>query len=86
VDRSPTGTGVSGRLAIQHARGEVQENEHIAIESIIGTRFTGHVAAATRFGPYEAIVPEVEGSAWIIAECEFVIDPRDPLKHGFLLR
>jgi proline racemase len=86
LDRSPTGTGVSGRLAIHHARGEVGENEAIVVESIIGTRFTGRVAETTRFGPYEAIVPEVEGSAWITAECEFVIDPQDPLKHGFMLR
>ena len=86
VDRSPTGTGVSGRLAIHHARGELDLNQPIEIESIIGTRFTGRAVEQLRFGPHSAIVPEIEGSAWITADSTFVIDPSDPLKHGFLLR
>lgn len=85
VDRSPTGTGVSGRLAIHHARNEIRTGESIVIESIIGTRFRGAVVETTTFGPYEAVVPEVEGSAHITGRCEFLIDPEDPLKDGFLL-
>ncbi len=86
VDRSPTGTGVSGRLAIHHARGEVDIGEAISIESIIGTCFTGRVARTTTFGPYAAIIPEVTGTARITGRHEFLIDPDDALRRGFLVR
>ncbi len=86
VDRSPTGTGVSGRLAIHHARREVSLNQSITIESIIGTRFCGKILQETTFGPYAAIIPQIEGSAHITGRHEFLIDPDDPLKDGFVLR
>ncbi len=86
VDRSPTGTGVSGRVAIHHARGEVGVQQPIIIESIIGTTFTARAAQTTTFGPYAAIIPEVEGRAFITGRHEFLIDPSDPLKAGFILR
>ena len=86
VDRSPTGTGVSGRLALLHARGEIDLNQPIVIESIIGSRFTGRVVETTSFGPHSAVVPEVEGSAYITGRHEFLIDPADPLRDGFILR
>ena len=86
VDRSPTGTGVSGRLAIHHARGEISIGESIIIESIIGSTFTGRVAQTTTFGPHAAIIPEVEGTAHITGRHEFLIDPADELRNGFLLR
>ena len=86
MDRSPTGTGVSGRLAIHHARGEVGVDEPIVIESILGTCFTGRVARTTAFGPHDAVIPEVTGTARITGRHEFVIDPEDDLRHGFLVR
>ena len=86
VDRSPTGTGVSGRVAIHHARGEIGLNEPIIIESIIGSTFTASVAQTLTFGPYHAIIPEVEGRAFITGRHEFFIDPNDPLREGFILR
>jgi len=86
VDRSPTGTGVSGRLALLHARGEIDLNQPIVIESIIGTRFTGRIIETTDFGSHSAVIPEVEGSAYITGRHEFLIDPEDPLREGFILR
>jgi trans-L-3-hydroxyproline dehydratase len=86
VDRSPTGTGVSGRLAIHYARGEIALGERIAIESIIASRFIGSVVREVTFGPYRAIIPEVEGTAHITGRHEFLIDPADDLPDGFLLR
>ncbi|HEY4689273.1 MAG TPA: proline racemase family protein [Anaerolineae bacterium] len=86
VDRSPTGTGVSGRIAIEFARGNVSINQPFVIESLIGTRFTGRVMRTTTFGPFQAVVPEIEGSAWITGRNEFLIAPDDPLKEGFVLR
>jgi trans-L-3-hydroxyproline dehydratase len=86
VDRCPTGTGVSGRLAIHHARGEVAVNEPIVVESIIGTTFSGRIVETTTFGPYSAVIPEVEGRAYITGRHEFLVDPTDPLRDGFILR
>ncbi|MBN1660298.1 MAG: proline racemase family protein [Anaerolineae bacterium] len=86
VDRCPTGTGVSGRLSIHHARGEVALDEPIVVESILGTAFTGRIVETTRFGPYPAVIPEVEGTAHITGRHEFLIDPADPLRDGFILR
>lgn len=86
VDRSPTGTGVSGRLAIHHARVEISIGEPIVIESIIGSAFTGRVSETTTFGSHAAIIPEVLGTAHITGRHEFLIDPADELRNGFLLR
>jgi trans-L-3-hydroxyproline dehydratase len=86
VDRSPTGTGVSGRAAIHRARGELDLGQDMVIESIIGSRFTVRVLEDAEFGPYPAVVPEVEGSASITGRHEFLIDPDDPLREGFILR
>ena len=86
VDRSPTGTGVSGRMALHYAKGDVSIGQPLVIESIIGSRFTGRVIEETSFGPHAAIVPEVEGTAHITGMHTFVVDPEDPLRDGFLLR
>lgn len=86
VDRSPTGTGVSGRLAIHHAKGELAPGELITIESLISTAFTGRVVAATWVNGTPAIFPEVSGTAYITGQHTFVIDPHDPLAGGFTLR
>lgn len=86
VDRSPTGTGVSARMAIHHARGEIGIDEPMVIESIIGCKFTAKVKEITTFGPHASVIPEVEGRAFITGKHEFIIDPNDPLKDGFILR
>ncbi|MDA1102423.1 MAG: proline racemase family protein [Gemmatimonadetes bacterium] len=86
VDRSPTGTGVCGRLAIHYARDEIGLDEDIVVESILGTRFTGRVVGTGRVGEYAAIVPEVSGRAHVIGRNEIFIDPDDPLAEGFSLR
>jgi len=86
VDRSPTGTSVSARLALHHARGEIKPGQRIVFESPIGTRFGGTVAETARFGSHEAVIPEIDGSAFITGRHEFLIDPADPLSAGFLLR
>jgi trans-L-3-hydroxyproline dehydratase len=86
VDRSPTGTGVSGRLAIHRARKEIDIEQSITIESIIGSSFTGRIIQETTFGPYAAVIPQVEGMAHITGRHEFLIDPTDPLQKGFILR
>ena len=86
VDRSPTGTGVSGLLALHYAKGLIGVGQPIVVESILGTTFTGEVVAATTFGPYPAVIPRVSGTAHLVGHSEWVIDPADPLMTGFLLR
>ncbi|MEO8611157.1 MAG: proline racemase family protein [Chloroflexota bacterium] len=86
VDRSPTGTGVSGRLAIHNAKGELAPGQLITIESLISTAFTGRVVATTWVNGFPAIFPEVSGTAYITGQHTFVIDPSDPLAGGFILR
>lgn len=84
VDRSPTGTGVSARLAILHDQGEVEPGEWITIESIVDSRFRGRVVAVDE--PPGAIVPEVEGTAHLTGRAEIWIDPSDEVGRGFFLR
>jgi trans-L-3-hydroxyproline dehydratase len=86
VDRSPTGTGVSARVAIERARGGLSLGDSFVVESIIGTRFTGRIARELRWEGYDAVVPEIEGSAWITGRNEILIAPDDPLAEGFILR
>ena len=85
VDRSPTGTGVSARMAIGWAREQIGLDRPVFIESIIGSRFSGRVKRTLRFGPYDAVIPEVEGRAFFTGRHEFWLDPDDPLAHGFLV-
>jgi trans-L-3-hydroxyproline dehydratase len=86
VDRSPTGTGVSARMALHFDRGEIGIDEKCVIESILGTTFTGSVKESVKFADYDAVIPAVEGTAHITGRHEFLIDPDDPLKNGFFLR
>jgi trans-L-3-hydroxyproline dehydratase len=86
VDRSPTGTGVSGRLALERARGRVAVGQSFVVESLIGTTFTGRIVRETMIAELAAVVPEVEGSAYITGRSEFVAAPDDPLNKGFFLR
>jgi proline racemase len=86
VDRSATGTGVSARMAVHCARGDAAIGDTLIIESIIGSRFSVRALEPTTAGPHAAIIPEVAGQARITGRHEFLIDPDDPLQHGFLIR
>ena len=86
VDRSPTGTGVSARAALLHARGDMEAGEPFSVESILGTTFTGEVRGTTQFGPHDAVIPRISGTSFATGKSEFFIDPKDPLGSGFILR
>jgi proline racemase len=86
VDRSATGTGVSARAALHHAKGELPLNRKITIESILGSTMSVEALEQTTFGPYAAVIPEVSGTASITGRNEFYFDPDDPFRHGFILR
>jgi len=86
LDRSPTGTGVSGRVALRAGAGDLEPGEPFVVESIVGSVFTGQYEQRTTVGGYDAVVPRVTGDAHIVGRSEFAIDPTDPLGDGFLLR
>ena len=86
VDRSPTGTGVSARLALLHAAGEIGTGDSVSIESISGCSFTGKVAEETTCGDFPAIYPEVTGSAHVLGKAEYWFDPSDGIGKGFVIR
>jgi proline racemase len=83
VDRSPCGTGTAAVMAVIDAMGLLGEDRPFVHESLIGTRFQGRVASRTMVGEHQAIVPEIEGSAWITGEHTFIVDDTDPLRDGF---
>ncbi len=86
VDRSPTGSGVSARAALHHAKGELSINEKITMESILGTTMDVEVKELTNYGGHESVIPEVTGTAHFTGKNEFCFDPNDPLKEGFIFR
>ena len=85
IDRSPTGTGVSARLAVLLARGDVEVGQEVVIESIVGSTFRGRIVEKLGGDP-PSVVPEVSGTAHIIGRSEYWIDPEDALGRGFLVR
>lgn len=86
IDRCPTGTGVSGRVARRAADGRLAPGERFTVESIVGSTFTGWYEEERSFGGYDAVVPHVEGSAHVTGRHTFVVDPEDPFRDGFFLR
>jgi len=86
VDRSPTGTGVSGRAALLHDDGSLRDGATIAIESILGTCFGVGVVGRAQVAGYPAVIPEVSGEAYVTGTGRFFVDPGDPLADGFIFR
>ena len=83
IDRSPCGTGTSAVMAVLDAMGVLESHTDFVHESLIGTTLRGRVVDRTRVGDFEAVVTEIEGSAWITGEHTFLVDDGDPLKDGF---
>lgn len=85
IDRSPTGTAASARMALLHARGEMQVGETFTARSIIGSEFRGRIADTTTLGEAKAIIPEITGRAWITGTHQHMLDPDDPWPEGYRL-
>jgi proline racemase len=85
VDRSPCGTGTCAVMAVLAEMSLLDREHGFVHESLIGTRFRGRIAGIATVGDLPAIVPEIEGDAYITGEHTFVIDERDPLRLGFRL-
>ncbi|WP_170361726.1 trans-3-hydroxy-L-proline dehydratase [Ruegeria arenilitoris] len=85
VDRSPTGTAVSARMALMAAKGQMTVGQTFEAVSIIGSRFTGRIVAETRVGDRAAIIPEISGRGWITGTHQHMLDPDDPWPDGYRL-
>jgi proline racemase/trans-L-3-hydroxyproline dehydratase len=86
VDRSPCGSGTSARAALLAADGRLPAGTELIHDSIVGTTFRARVVEAVVADGRDAVVTEVEGAAHRTGEHRFVLDPRDPLAEGFVLR
>ena len=86
LDRSSTGSGVSARAALHYAKQELQMNEKIVIESILGSTMAVEIVDTTKFGSYDAVIPRVSGTASFTGRHEFYFDPEDPFREGFIFR
>ena len=86
VDRSPTGSGVSARLAIQHGKGLIQTGQSRRFESIVGSGFEGAVTSTTTCGPHAAVIASVKGLAHYSGKASFWFEDNDDVGRGFMLR
>jgi proline racemase len=85
LDRSPSGTGTSARMAAKHARGELALNEPFVHESILGTTFTGVLRGTVPLGNHLAVLPTISGRGWVTGIHQFVLEPDDPFQAGYTL-
>ena len=85
VDRSPTGTALSARMAVLHARGVMQTGDRLTARSVIGSTFAGSILAETVVGGRSAILPEISGRGWITGIHQHMLDPSDPWPEGYRL-
>lgn len=85
IDRSPCGTGTCARMATMHAKGKLGLGEPFVHESILGTLFEGMLLEDVLIDNAKGAVPRIRSSAYITGIQQFVIDPDDPLKHGFFM-
>ncbi len=83
LDRSPCGTGTSARMAVMHARGELEVGERFVHTSIIDSTFDCRIESTTTVGGKDAIVPSIAGQAWITEFSTMVLDPSDPYPSGY---
>lgn len=83
IDRSPTGTGCSARMAVLHAQGRMKKGDGYRARSIIGSQFNCRIEDVTTIGGRAAIVPSITGRAWITGTYELSLDPDDPWPEGY---
>ena len=85
IDRSPTGTAVSARMAVLHARGLLAKGQSLSATSIIGSQFIGRISDSFTLYDRPAIIPEISGRAWITGTYQLMLDPEDPWPEGYRL-
>ncbi|XP_049626205.1 trans-3-hydroxy-L-proline dehydratase [Suncus etruscus] len=87
VDRSPTGSGVTARIALQYHKGLIALNQTRSFKSsTTGSEFTGKAVREAKCGDFKAVIVEVSGQAYYTGTATFTVEAADPLKDGFLLK
>ncbi len=85
VDRSPTGTGLSARLAVMRAKDQAKVGDSLLARSIIDSEFLGRIEEDVMVAGTSAIRPSVSGRAWITGRTQLTLDPSDPWPEGYRL-
>lgn len=85
IDRSPTGTGCSARMALLHAQGQMSTADTYLARSIIGSEFECNIESLTTVGGIPAVFPTIMGRAWITGTHQHMLDPTDPWPEGYRL-
>lgn len=85
IDRSPTGTGCSARMAVLHAKGEMQVGEAFTGRSILDTEFHCRIDSTLDLAGTPAIRPVISGRAWVTGTQQLMLDPEDPFPDGYRL-
>ncbi len=83
IDRSPTGTGTGGRIALMLSKGLINKDTILVNKSIIDTVFTSKIVEEVKVADLDAVIPEVKGNAYVTGFNQLVLDPEDPLPEGF---
>lgn len=86
VDRSPTGSGVTARVALMQARGDLAPGETRRFRSITGSEFTGAIESLTDLAGRPAVTARVAGKAHYSGSAVFTVEADDPFPDGFLVR
>ncbi|XP_068733909.1 trans-L-3-hydroxyproline dehydratase-like [Montipora capricornis] len=87
VDRSPCGSGVTARIAVQYARQQIGLHQSRVFENgLVGSKFTAQAVKETKCGEFDAIHVEVAGNAYYSGKCCFTIEKDDPFREGFILK
>jgi proline racemase len=85
IDRSPTGTALSAKMAVLEARGEMKIGQKIKAISIIGSSFEGKIVEKCNLNGTSAIIPEISGRGWITGLHQHTLEPTDPWPEGYKL-
>jgi proline racemase len=85
IDRSPTGTGCSARMAALHAKGRMRVGDPYLARSIIGSAFHCHIVEEATVAGRPAVIPVIAGQAWITGVHQHMLDPTDPYPEGYRL-
>ncbi|MNG12711.1 Proline racemase [compost metagenome] len=83
LDRCPSGTGTCAKMAVLHAKGQLQLNQAFRHQGILGIVYTGKLVETIAIGDYAAVVPEISGTSWIFGINTLVLDHEDPFPEGF---
>ena len=85
VDAAPCGSGTCARMALFHQRGLMRVGATFVSRGLLGLDFTGRIAGETTVEGQPAILPEITGTSYLTGLSQFLFDPADPVRAGYLL-